>query len=200
MIQKSHSCGFFVYMPLTDADFQKAAEELGCETSAIRAVASVESAGKGFLPDGRPTLLFEAHIFSRLTQRKFDKSHPHISSPTWNRDLYRGGPAEWDRLDEARQLNYSAALMSASYGAFQIMGMNFPACGFADVAHFVESMSTEAGQLSAFIEFIKSNHLADELSRHDWAGFARIYNGPSYLANHYDVRMASAYKKFSEES
>jgi hypothetical protein len=186
-------------MPLTDDDYKTAAKELGCDIASIRAVASVESAGEGFLEDGRVRVLFEAHIFSRYTKGRFDDSHPNLSSSKWNRKLYRGGAAEWDRLAEAVELDRKAALMSASWGAFQLMGFNFAACAFTTVDDFVSAMKTEQGQLEAFVEFIKSQGLADELQRRDWAGFARIYNGPAFKANSYDARMAKAYDKFSAE-
>lgn len=186
-------------MALTDDDYKQAAKELDCEVSALKAVTEVEAAGEGFLPDGRPKVLFEAHLFHRYTKGRFDESHPHLSSPIWNRKLYKGGVREWDRLEEARKLKYHAALMSASYGAFQICGFNFAACGFTDVAHFVAAMETEQGQLKAFIEFIKSQRLDDELRRRDWATFARIYNGPGFSANRYDEKLAKAYAKFKEE-
>ena len=48
---------------LTAADFARAAKNLNVEIAAIRAVAEVEAAGAGFLPDGRPAILYEAHMF-----------------------------------------------------------------------------------------------------------------------------------------
>ena len=184
-----------LFMPLTDADYQKAAEELGCEPAALKAVAAIESNGDPFLPDGRVKILFEAHIFARYTKGQFDKTHPHISSPTWNRKLYKGGAAEWDRMAEAIELDRKAALMSASYGMFQIMGFNFALCGFTCVEDFVNAIKDEPGQLAAFIQFIKSNHLDDELRRKDWAGFARGFNGPGYKLNFYDTRLARLYEQ-----
>ena len=53
---------------LTDDDFARAAKELNVEVAAIRAVAEVEAAGAGFLPDGRPSVLFEAHVFHQHTK------------------------------------------------------------------------------------------------------------------------------------
>jgi len=182
-------------MPLTDADYKSAADELGCEQAAIKAVACVESNGEPFLPDGRVPVLFEAHIFHKYTKGEFDEGHPDLSSPTWNRKLYKGGAREWDRLEEAIKLDRKAALMSASYGMFQICGFNFTLCGFRDVEPFVEAMKTESGQLAAFVEFIKSNGLADELTRKDWTGFARGYNGPGYRANKYDIKLARVYEQ-----
>lgn len=172
----------------------QAATELGCEVAALRAVAEVESAGSGFLPDGRPKILFEAHIFSARTRHRFDASHPDISSPTWNRSLYRGGPAEHDRLNRAIQLAARAALESASWGAFQLMGFKFAACGFPDVETMVAAMKSEAGQLWAFARFILSSpamHAA--LRAKDWQRFTRLYNGPGQVAV-YAARIDDAYR------
>jgi hypothetical protein len=177
--------------PLTDADIESAAASIGCQVAAVRAVIDVESRG-GFLPDGRPKILFERHYFSRLSGRKYDGSHPDISNPKWGG--YKGGSAEYDRLARAIKLNRGAALQSASWGSFQIMGSNYKTAGHADVESFVAAMvAGSAGHLKAFVSFVKKNGLADELIRLDWAGFARGYNGPAYKANKYDEKMAAAY-------
>src|SRR5262245_13379515 len=140
------------YMPLSDDDYKQAAKELECEMAAIKAVASVESSGHSFLSDGRVLILFEAHVFHRLTKGKYDQSHPKLSSAKWNRKLYANdGAGEWDRLQEAMTLDNAAALMSTSWGAFQIMGFNHGACGFPYLSTFVSAMQTESGQLSAFV-------------------------------------------------
>ena len=177
--------------PLTDADFERAAKAIGCTVAAIRAVAEVESRG-GFFADGRPKILYERHIFSRLTNRKFDAAHPKIANPKTGG--YIGGPAEYDRLAEAIKLDRTAALKSASWGAFQIMGFNHKTAGFADVEAFVKAMvSGQGAQLDGFVKFIKSNGLDDELIRQDWAGFARGYNGKDYAKNKYDIKLAAAF-------
>ena len=184
-------------MKLTDADFFRAARLLNCEPAAVRAVAAVESAGDGFLPDGRPKLLFEAHIFSRLTAHKFDATHPKISSHDWNRELYLGGAAEHLRLAEAYRLDPAAALQSASWGKFQLMGFNWRRCGFETLQAFVDAMQSDEGaHLIAFCRFVKSMGLDDELRRQDWVGFGDGYNGPSFAINHYDTRLAKAYANF----
>lgn len=181
---------------LQDADFERAADALQTDVPSVKALAHVESNGDGFLPDGRSKILFEAQHFHKLTQGKFDADHPNISSPVWNRHLYKGGAAEWDRLEEAIELDREAALKSASYGAFQILGENFKACGFASVEAFVEAMKTDTGQLDAFVNFIKANHIDGPLRRHEWDKVARLYNGPQYAANQYDQKLAAAYAEF----
>jgi hypothetical protein len=177
---------------INDSAVESAARKIGCPIAAVMAVIDVESRG-GFLPDGRPKILFERHYFSRLTNDKFDKSDPDISAKSWGG--YKGGAAEYDRLQRAIKLNRECALRSASWGAFQIMGDNFKACGFADVESFVSAMvAGEPEQLDAFVSFVRKSSLDDELARLDWAGFARGYNGPAYKANRYDDKLAAAYR------
>jgi hypothetical protein len=185
---------FSMKTALTDQDFENAANDLGCDVAAVKAVSAVESRGSGFLPDGRPVVLFERHLFSRISKRKYDKSNPDISNP--KPGGYEGGKDEWDRLAKAMILDREAALMSASWGKFQILGQNYLVCGFRSVEEFVAAMSEdEANQLSAFVNFVRGNGLDDELQRHDWAGFARGYNGASYRKNAYDKKLAAAYLK-----
>jgi hypothetical protein len=176
---------------LSEQAIISAAASLDCEVAAVKAVIDVESRG-GFLADKRPKILFERHYFSRLTNRKHDAKAPDISSKKTGG--YKGGSAEYDRLAKAIALNREAALRSASWGAFQILGDNFKVAGFGDVEAFVKAMcKSEGDHLAAFVNFVKGNHLDDELRRRDWAGFARGYNGPAFKKNKYDTKLANAF-------
>jgi hypothetical protein len=53
--------------PLSDTDINATAANLNCEVAVVEAVCDVESGGGGFLPDGRPKILFEAHAFHNAT-------------------------------------------------------------------------------------------------------------------------------------
>jgi hypothetical protein len=171
------------------------AQRLGVEPDAVLAVAEVESAGSGFLADGRPAILFEAQWFHKFTGGRYDASNPDISSPVWNRSLYRGGVAEYDRLNEAMALDAEAAFKSASYGLFQIMGFNYAACGFPNVMAYWDAMKKgENEQIEAFTNFINDNPgLRQALQFKDWASFARLYNGPGAVAQ-YSGRISAAYQ------
>ncbi len=183
---------------LAMADYQAVATAIRCEVAAVRAVVSVEAAGSGFYSDGRPKILFEAHWFADLTNDEYDDSHPSISSPVWNRDLYIGGVGEWDRLYLACTLDRAAAMKSASWGLGQVMGFNHKAAGYADVETFVRDMHLSEGkQLMAMFNFIKTNGLDRALIRKDWATFAQGYNGESYRENAYDEKLADAYESWS---
>jgi hypothetical protein len=182
--------------PLSDADLDAAAAELGCERAVIDAVCDVESSGGGFLADRRPKILFEAHAFHTATGGRWDRTNPNISSPTWDRSLYgASGAHQYDRLAEAIALDRNAALESASWGRFQIMGNNYAAAGFANAEALVNAMcDREAAHLGAFIGFCRKNGLVDALQDQDWATFARKYNGPGQVA-HYAALLGAAYDR-----
>lgn len=175
-------------------------KQLGIEVAALRAVAAVESAGDGFLPppSDLPKVLFEGHVFHRLTRGRFDTAQPNLSYPKWDRRQYSGSlRGEWRRLDAACALDREAALQSASWGMFQLMGFNYAACGCADVDAFVAAQSSGAdAQLALFARFIARAPFVDALRRQDWAGFARAYNGSGYRANAYDSKLREAYRRF----
>ena len=184
---------------LSENDFLNAAKELNCEVAAIKAVVKVESNGRGFHSDGRMRILFEAHWFDKLTKGAFRKSHPHISSRRWNRSLYKYGKKEHDRLQQAMNLDFDAALQSASYGLFQVMGFHWKAMGFDSPAEFVDFMGKgEKNQLKIFIKWIQKKKLDRFLRSRDWAAFAYRYNGAGYKKNRYDMKMAEAYRSFSK--
>jgi N-acetylmuramidase len=188
---------------LTDADFARAAKELNAEEAAVRAVAEVEAAGQGFINDGRPAILYEAHIFHKETGGKHAKEKDRrgvaLSSPGWDRSLYGAtGAAQHNRYEDARKLDADAANKACSWGLFQILGQNHKQCGFDTSQAFVDAMWTggAGAHLDAFIAFVKANKLDGALRAKDWKTFARGYNGPSYAVNKYDTKMASAYARW----
>ena len=178
---------------LTAQDFTDAAVTLGCSVAVIKAVCQVEAPKGGFLPSGEPTILFERHQFSKRTGRKFDISHPRISSP--KPGGYLGGQAEHTRLTEAVALDRHAALESASWGKFQIMGFNHAPAGFDSLQSFITAMyQSEGRQLKAFVSFIQHEGMAVFLRDRRWADFARRYNGANFAINNYDINLAAAYR------
>jgi hypothetical protein len=182
---------------LTDDDFAAAADALAIEVAMIKAVAQVESPRGPFDPKGRPEILFERHYFHRLTHGQFAHSDPDICNSAAGG--YGKFSAQYGKLQRAYALNRDAALRSASWGRFQIMGDNFEAAGFDSAAGFVQAMTTsEAEHLNAFVNFVKSNNkMVTALRAKDWAGFARKYNGPGFAANRYDTKLKNAYDSFS---
>lgn len=186
---------------LSESDLKAAAAELDVELAAIKAVREVEARGTGFKGE-RPVILFERHIFwRRLKEHGEDPS----DYKRGNEDIlsakpggYVGGVREHDRLQRARKIHEAAALESASWGMFQIMGFHWQYLGYPSVKRFVRLMQKSEGEhLKAFVRFVQSENLAGFLRNRDWAGFARRYNGRDYRKNRYDTKLAKAYEKFS---
>lgn len=184
---------------ITEADILALAKSLVIELATIKAVIAVESSGSWLQKDGRPIIRFESHIFSDLTNNVYDKDYPNISSKRYNPSLnLSSSEKEYSRFDIAKNLNQTAALKSASYGAFQIMGFNHAIVGFKNVQDFYQAMHSPKEQLKAFGQFLINNSLVKSLRNKDWKGFAYSYNGSSYHLHNppYDVRLANAYQKF----
>ncbi len=190
-------------MSLTDSDFQNAATQLGngISVNIIKAFATVESGGRsGFGPARLPVIAFEGHLFRKYTKSKYDQTHPLLSypyvkkaGPQWqtnNKDQTKA----WETMATAFSLDQEAALMSASWGMFQIMGFNFAACGYKTVFEFTAALKINAGnQLKAFLGFCsKSPALVKAMKNKDYAGMASNYNGKDY--GDYDSRIKKAYE------
>lgn len=186
--------------PLSGQGFADAVTGLGVGAAELWAVMSVETSGCGFLPDKRPKILFERHLFSRLTGGQFDVDDPDVSDPTPG-GYGRSGTHQYDRLAVALALDHKAALQSASWGLGQVLGQNFKAVGFDDVEPLIQAMvDSEDDQLKAMASFITSTGMRQPLAAHDWQGFARRYNGPNFAANNYDGLLADAFHRFSTGS
>lgn len=196
---------------LGNASLLAGAKRLDVELASIYAVNEVESQGKGFLANGKPKILFERHVmYERLAlprhegdnvaelQRHADELaalYPHLVNPRYGG--YIGGPGEHQRLAQARMLDTQCADESASWGAFQIMGYHWKRLGYPSLADFVTRMSQDENeQFSAFIRFIEADPaLHKALKGKKWAQFAKLYNGPAYARNLYDVKLERAYER-----
>ena len=188
---------------LTDEDFSSAANTLGGESSTIKAFAQVESAGSGFDSEGHPKVLFERHVMYRRLKDKFgamfadDKAARYPDLVNSAPGGYGKGSQQKIRLESASNIDRDCALESASWGAFQIMGMHWKALGYPTLQAFINAMfKSEADHLEAFVRFVKrDSSLVRALKANDWDSAARIYNGPSYKKNRYAEKMAAEYAK-----
>jgi hypothetical protein len=179
--------------PIDGDGIDAAVGQLQSTAADLWAVVGVETTGCGFLEDRRPKILFERHVFSARTSGRFDAAHPDISNPVAG-GYGPAGAAQYDRLARAIALDRRAALESASWGLGQVMGYNAPKAGFAKAADMVKAMrDSENAQIVAMARFIADAGLDAALRAHDWARFARGYNGPNYRINNYDTRLAVAH-------
>jgi len=180
---------------ISNEAFKKAAAKIGCDIKAIKAVDKVESKGSGFLPTGEVKILFEPHIFwKQLRAKGLVPEVSEICYPKWGTKPYGKESQQHARLQKAVAINRNAALMSASWGRFQIMGFNYKLCGCASLQVFINKMNeSEEAQLELFVNYIINSHLDDELIALDWTSFAAQYNGPLYWKHNYDGKLNTSF-------
>lgn len=189
---------------LKDSDYTAAAKRLNISELAIRVFGATEGRGVGFLKNGKAKILFERHrMYFYLAKFKGQafansqmKQYPNLVNTAPGG--YKGDTAEYTRLKLAMNIHPEAALMSCSWGQFQIMGENWESLGYSSVFNFEQQMQTsESLQLEAFIRFIefktgtinkKKVALIDALRAEDWPSVFTLYNGPNYKKLGYQAK------------
>lgn len=185
---------------LDDIDLPRVGHLIGVGEDEIHAVLDVESKGTGFDSKGRLVALFEPHVFYRELGKGGLRDHAvreGLAYASWGAKPY---PKDsYPRIDLAMAIHYEAALRSTSWGLCQMMGFNCVAAGYATAHDMVQAFADdEENQLNGMIRFIIKSGLDDELRRHDWAGFARGYNGAGFSKNRYDRKLAAAFAKWQK--
>jgi N-acetylmuramidase/Putative peptidoglycan binding domain len=180
---------------LSKAGLDANAAQLGVSAAEIWTVLAVETSSCGFLPDRRPQILYERHVFHRLTQGRYDDGD--ISDPSPG-GYGAPGAHQYERLSLAIARDRSAALQSTSWGIGQIIGYDFAAAAYSSVENMINAAcQSEDEQLQATGNLLISMKAHTALRAHDWTSFARRYNGPDYVTNRYDVRLNAEYNKYS---
>jgi hypothetical protein len=89
----------------------------------------------------------------------------------------------------AQKFSDTAALESASWGQFQVMGFNALTLGYPSVQEFARLMQLGVDQhLEAMVRFIKATPKAlMGIRTKNFAMLAGAYNGPAYAENNYDT-------------
>lgn len=183
---------------LTNEQIAEAAKSINVEYAALKAVDVIESRGQGFLPNGQPKILFESKVFrGELRKRSIDPDQ-YIDRYY---DVVRSNPKPYGlesqqhaRLQRAAEINRNAALCSASWGRYQVMGFNWDYIGYESLQAFISAMyRSEADHLDACIRYCKKRRIVTALRERDWTAFAIGYNGKGQQG--YDKRLAQEYAK-----
>ena len=182
---------------IEDVDLPRIGATIGVGEDELHAVMEVEAAGSGFDSKGRPKMLFEPHIFWRLLGpgKARDKAAAEgLAYAKWKKGNY---PKDsYPRLLAAMKINATIALMSCSWGLFQIMGFNHGAAGYATVEEMVRDfMDDEDNHVEAAVRFITNKKLDDDLRAHRWDVFEKVYNGGGFNGAYAD-KLEDAFAKW----
>jgi hypothetical protein len=153
--------------------------QLGCSASAIKAVGMIESNGDGFTSTGLVKTRLESQFLAKyqIASGKAPKSFLTFAS--------------------AYAYDKRSAILSTSFGEFQVMGFNYKVAGYSSPESYYRAVKDSAvSQLNSFVNFCKANKLGQYLKDKNWSAFAYRYNGPGYKANSYDTKLAYWYNKF----
>lgn len=184
---------------LDDIDLPRVGALIGVGEDEIHAVLDVEAGGSGFDAQGRVKALYEPHKAYALSNGaiRAELVSKGLAYPKWGQQPY---PKDsYPRILKALAIDETVALNATSWGLGQIMGFNHTAAGYPSALAMVEAFAEdEEAHLEAMIRFIIANGLDDEIRRHDWAGFARGYNGSGYAKNAYDKKLAAAFARWAK--
>ncbi len=183
---------------IEDIDLPRIGHLLGVGEDELHAFIEVETSGGGFDRLNRPKALYEPHVAYRNSSgaKRARLVKAGLAYPRWGEKPY---PSDsYARIEAACAIDETTALLATSWGLGQVLGENYVDAGYKTARAMVDDfLLDEDNHLEAAVRFIKANHLDDELRAHNWAAFARGYNGPGYARHGYDKKLAAAYLKWS---
>jgi len=194
------------------------AKSIGLDYAIFMAFIMTESSGQGFDPaTGKIIIRFEASWFLR----KLDLFHiPYQATPIYTDGTKtkiasyiitaaeitfttstKDQAANWASFNNAWKISHTCAMLSTSWGAMQVMGFNYAACGFKTVDDMVTAMHTEVGQITAAASFIQHTpSLLNALKARNYQRSAYFYNGENYRENNYDVTLQKWDNYYSKQN
>jgi hypothetical protein len=185
---------------ISQADIDDMAQRYGVTTRQIRAVAKVESSGRGWDNTGLLACLYERHY----GWKRFRILNQLLSNPApggYTIDVDNDGINDsWEKVADAA-LTFrepGKAFECASWGSFQIMGAWWQELGYESVIDFVWQMSRgEPAHYDAFFRYLRRFNLIGALRKVDGnpancTALAVGYNGKNQKG--YDSRIAAAFR------
>lgn len=187
--------------PITKQDVTIAASAYGVDPALLAAFLSVECSWSpdgrlyGFMRDMTLTRRFEKHRFARYMPRskRPGAAAAGLTASKWTPGQ-KGGPSIFA---QAYAYDAHAALMASSFGLSQILGSNYKEAGFDSVEAMVAYLArSERHQLDATMRLMEKWGVLIEMKEGDYAGMARIWNGPKYAKHEYHTKLRDAHRRF----
>lgn len=194
---------------ITEEELLEVAKKLGdTSTKRIKAVAKVETNGASFDSTGLVKILYERHYFYKFAKKTIVYNPikgAYLSFPSYGGytiDADKNGISDsWDKLSYAVCIDPDAALQSISIGSFQVMGKYYKLLGYAHPIDMLwDATQNEKSHYSMLVGYIlnvaniKSSFLKISTNSESNRAFCNAYNGSSYEANKYHIKLAEAMK------
>lgn len=181
-----------------------AGEVSGVGVAAFLAFVEVESNGVVYVNvhgNNEPVIRWEGHYFHRLVPAPLQERAvaAGLASPKAGaiKNPANQG-ARYQMLAAAKKIDVTAAISSTSWGIGQVMGAHWQWLGYASAQQFEDVVRRGfGGQLEIMCRFLAKSGIIPHLKRRDWSAVARIYNGPAYAKNRYDVKMREAFERLA---
>lgn len=187
---------------LDEFDIPELAYRIDVTEDHLQAFLNVESRSQGFDRAGRPIILNEPHVFYRNLEgnkRKMAVAEG-LAYPKWGTKPYpKTADARYEWLAKAIKIDSEAAYKAISMGSTQVLGENYSMVGYNSAQEMFEAFADdEEEHVEAMVKFILATGIADDMKAERWAKVARVYNGPGYAKNQYDVKMAREFAKLRQ--
>jgi hypothetical protein len=193
---------------ITIKDIKNIAKKLGVDESIIYAIVKTESSGIFSFGDGKIPILFERHIFYRLLKKKYGQKKANkiaLKNPDiCNKKAGGYTKNEYKRLAKAIKIDKELAHQACSFGAFQILGINYKKCEYCSATQMARLMHLENigkdEQIRAFVYFIRNNKkLYKAIKVKDFDIIAYYYNGAGYKKNRYNEKLKKYTKRYKSK-
>ncbi len=207
---------------LTEEQIKQTAKDNDISYPMLRSILEVECKGSGFLANGKPTILFERHIFWRelgkidfySVRAKIHRLRPDLCDPApTKRGGYGSGDYQVQRLadikalithvlpdcdEKTSKIIYDCALKATSWGLGQIMGFNYEKAGFNSLDEFVQAMETsEQKQLEAVVNLLTNWGLKSAMQCKQYRRIAKAWNGRLYWKDGYHKKLERNYLRYA---
>jgi hypothetical protein len=190
---------------IKEDDYKEVSKRLGIEVEVMKAIAKQESKRNSFWKKGQATILFERHKMWKYLKKtgktddelkELKKKYPRIVNNSAGG--YGQYSEQYEKLKTAKEINYTCALKSCSWGKFQVMGFNY-AVAFSSPEEMEKAVNMcELQQFNFFVGYLENtNGLLNAMKNKDWESIAEKYNGSSWKTTNPDY--ANNIKKYYNE-
>lgn len=181
---------------MSDAQRDALSAQFNLPPSRLPALASVEAPRGPFDSQNLLPVLWEGHHFYKYLPAglRAGAVRAKLAWRRWGQVPYGSYKNQYRRIERGAEYHRPAAILSFSAGAYQVLTSNYARAGYSSPDAMLEDYRRgEVQQTRSVLRFIAASpKMLAALRAGNYAVFARLYNGPGYRKNRYDVKLAAA--------